>query len=226
MPPQTSLLEASEVANTTNTTVLNASRLDQLEAVRAEAATCTKCRLCEGRTNSVFKDGNPNANLMLIGEGPGQNEDETGIPFVGRAGQLLTQILDSVNISRQNDIYICNIVKCRPPQNRKPQPDEMATCWPYLEAQIQAIQPDIILLCGATAVEGVLKIKTGITKIRGQWFETPYHAKDGSITRAMPIFHPSYLLRNQSKAEGSPKWHTWQDMKNLRTALDTLAAGR
>lgn len=187
-----------------------------LEKLARLAAVCTKCVLSHSRTHSVFSDGNPEASVMLIGEGPGQNEDETGIPFVGRAGQLLTQILSSVGIDRQNDIYICNVVKCRPPQNRKPQPEEMEACFPYLEGQIQAIRPKLILLAGATAVQDILKTKQGITKIRGQWFDTPFGAK------AMPIFHPSYLLRNPSKQQGSPKWLMWQDMKTLKAEMDRL----
>lgn len=188
-----------------------------LEEAAKEAAVCTRCILHTGRTHSVFSDGNPSAPLMLIGEGPGQNEDETGIPFVGRAGQLLTQILASVDIERKTDIYICNTVKCRPPQNRAPQPDEMAACFPYLQAQIDIIRPKLILLAGATALKGVLGIQTGITKVRGQWFDTPFHG-----ARAMPIFHPSYLLRNQSKEKGSPKWLMWQDIQEVRRALDAL----
>jgi DNA polymerase len=155
---------------------------------------------------------------MLIGEGPGQNEDETGVPFVGRAGQLLTQILTSVNIQRDKDIYICNVVKCRPPQNRAPMPEEMAACFPYLEEQIRLVKPRFILLAGATAMKAVLNIKEGITKVRGQWFDTPFEGG----AKAMPIFHPSYLLRNQSKAEGSPKWLMWQDIQEVRRQLDEL----
>lgn len=187
-----------------------------LEELARMASTCTRCVLGNTRTQAVFSDGNPEAAVMLIGEGPGQNEDETGIPFVGRAGQLLTQILASVGIDRKRDIYICNVVKCRPPQNRKPEPEEMAACFPYLEGQIQAIKPKIILLAGATAVQDILKTKQGITKIRGQWFETPFGAK------AMPIFHPSYLLRNPSKQPGSPKALMWEDMKTVKRELDQL----
>jgi DNA polymerase len=188
-----------------------------LEEVAQAAATCTKCVLHCTRTHSVFSDGNPHAKLMIIGEGPGQNEDETGIPFVGKAGQLLTQILASVNIDRKNDVYICNTVKCRPPQNRAPEADEMDACFPYLKAQIDFVQPKLILLAGATAMKSILGIKSGITKIRGQWFDTPYYG-----AKAMPIFHPSYLLRNQSKEKGSPKWLMWQDIQEVRRALDAL----
>lgn len=193
--------------------------LEILKTTQSEAAVCTRCVLHCGRTHSVFADGNPEASLMLIGEGPGQNEDETGLPFVGKAGQLLNQILAAVKIDRAKDIYICNVVKCRPPQNRAPMPEEMQACKPYLETQINLIRPKLILLAGASALKGVLGVQTGITKVRGQWLDTPYYG-----AKAMPIFHPSYLLRNQSKAQGSPKWLMWQDIQEVRKALDALAA--
>jgi uracil-DNA glycosylase family 4 len=188
-----------------------------LEELAREASTCTRCVLSRTRIQAVFSDGDPKASIMLIGEGPGQQEDETGVPFVGRAGQLLTKILESIGIDRKRDIYICNTVKCRTPQNRTPEPEEMAACHPYLEGQIYWVKPKIILLAGAAAVRDVLNTKQGITKIRGQWFDTPFEG-----AQAMPIFHPSYLLRNQSKAEGSPKWLTWQDMKEVKRRLDEL----
>ncbi len=194
-----------------------ASKQDCLDVIAQQAAQCSQCDLHTGRTQSVFSDGNPEAPLMLIGEGPGQHEDESGIPFVGRAGQLLTQILASVDIDRKTDIYICNIVKCRPPQNRAPVPEEMARCFSFLEEQIRIVQPKYILLAGATAMKGVLGIKTGITKVRGQWFDTPY-----GNAKAMPIFHPSYLLRYGSKEKFTPKWFMWQDMKEVRQVLDEL----
>lgn len=190
-----------------------------LDELAARASVCTRCDLQYSRTHAAFSDGNPKASLMLIGEGPGQQEDEQGVPFVGRAGQLLSKILDSVGIDRQNDIYICNTVKCRPPNNRKPEPWEMEACFPYLYGQIHWVRPKIILLCGATAVQDILKTKTGITKLRGRWFETPFFG-----AKAMPIFHPSYLLRNNVWREGSPKWLTYQDMLAVRKELDALAA--
>lgn len=196
-------------------------RAEALEEVAGIAAVCTRCALHKGRTHSVFADGNPDAKLMLIGEGPGQQEDETGVPFVGRAGQLLTRILESVNIDRQKDIYICNTVKCRPPGNRTPEQDEMDMCFTYLKAQLDLVKPQIILLSGGTAVKAVLKTKQGITKVRGQWFDAPdYLGLPG--TKLMPVFHPSYLLRNQSKAKYSPKWWMWQDIREVRKALDAL----
>ncbi len=195
---------------------------DLAELARA-AATCTACALHRGRTCSVFSDGTPHTPIVLIGEGPGQNEDETGIPFVGKAGQLLTQILASVGINRQEHIYICNVVKCRPPQNRAPLPEEMAACSPFLLSQLQLIQPKLILLAGATAVKALLPDeKLGITKLRGRWFPAPT-ALNLPEAKIMPIFHPSYLLRNQSREKGSPKWWMWQDMQEVRRALDALA---
>lgn len=183
--------------------------------LEAKAQKCTKCRLSKTRTKVVFGHGPVPCNLMLIGEGPGEQEDLSGLPFVGRAGQLLTQILASINIDREKDIYIANIVKCRPPENRTPQSDETEACFPYLAAQIDLIKPKIILLAGAPSTKVVLKNEEPISKIRGQWFKLP-----GTEINVMPIFHPSYLLRNQSKEAGSPKWHTWQDMKEIKGALD------
>lgn len=159
--------------------------------------------------------GNRKAKLLIIGEGPGKNEDETGLPFVGRAGKLLDQILESVDIDSNEDSYISNIVKCRPPENRKPSIEEMEACEPWLKEQIRLINPKIILLVGATAVEGILGTKEGITKIRGSWIK-----RNGYLY--MPIFHPSYLLRNSSKEPGKPKWLTWQDMKKVKKKLDSI----
>lgn len=190
---------------------------NSLTAAKSAAAQCTLCGLCQTRTNVVFADGNPQAKLMIIGEGPGATEDEMGLPFVGRAGQLLDRILASVDIDRKRDTYICNVVKCRPPGNRVPLPEEAAACRPYLEAQIEFVKPRLILLAGATAVQHVLKVKDPISRIRGKWF--PY----GNGAKVMPIFHPSYLLRNDSREVGSPKWLMWQDIKEVRRALDALA---
>ena len=187
-----------------------------LEDTAAVALECTRCGLCKTRNNVVFADGNPEAKLMIIGEGPGAKEDEIGLPFVGRAGQLLDRILASVNIDRKRDTYICNVVKCRPPGNRVPTAEEAAACRPFLEAQIEYVKPRLILLAGATAVQHVLQVKDPISRIRGKWFPFKNDA------RVMPIFHPSYLLRNESKEVGSPKWLMWQDIQEVRRALDAL----
>jgi uracil-DNA glycosylase len=176
---------------------------------------CHRCDLGHTRTHAVIGRGNPNASIMIIGEGPGQNEDETGLPFVGKAGQLLDKILASVHFDTEQDVYICNIVKCRPPNNRTPAPEEMDACKPYLLEQIRLVNPKIILLTGATAVKGILADKRGITKIRGQWIPWQEYW-------CMPIFHPAYLLRNPSKEVGSPKWLMWQDIRAVRQKMDQL----
>ena len=184
-----------------------------LSALAAACSACRRCGLAAGRQQVVVSRGEPSARLMVIGEGPGAQEDATGQPFVGRAGQLLDQMLASVKIDSNREAYICNVVKCRPPDNRKPTPEEMAACRPWLERQIAAVNPAVILLAGATAMEGVLGIRGGITKLRGQWRQW-----DGRWL--MPVFHPSYLLRNPSRQEGSPKWLTWQDLQEVRRRLD------
>jgi len=183
--------------------------------VKTIAEKCTKCQLAKGRNKVVFGNGPVPCDLMLIGEAPGADEDAQGLPFVGRAGQLLTKILESVNIKRPDDIYIANTVKCRPPNNRAPLPKEQAACRPYLEAQIKLVKPKIILLAGAPAVKAILKSDTAMSKIRGQWTKLP-----GTDIAVMPLFHPAYLLRNPQKTKGSPKWHTWQDMQEIKNALD------
>jgi uracil-DNA glycosylase len=197
-------------------TLVISQQFSSLEDVAAFAANCRQCGLCETRTHVVFSRGNPAAKLMIIGEGPGQREDETGLPFVGRAGQLLDKILASADIDRDKDVYICNIVKCRPPQNRVPTKEEAEACRPFLEAQLDFVKPRLILLAGATAVQGMLKVKDPISRIRGKWF--PYR----NDAKVMPIFHPSYLLRNDSREVGSPKWLMWQDIKEVKRALDAL----
>ncbi|MBY0449332.1 MAG: uracil-DNA glycosylase [Cyanobacteria bacterium] len=206
--------------NKTLENTLLAAHSASLASLQETVQNCHACLLSKGRTQTVFGEGNPNASVVLIGEGPGQQEDETGRPFVGRAGKLLTEILASVDLQRDRDIYICNVVKCRPPNNRAPLPEEVKACSGYLLGQIAAIKPAIILLCGSTALKSVLGIATPISKVRGQWLETPF----GDNTLAMAIFHPSYLLRNPSKEPGSPKYWMWQDMKALREKLNSLKA--
>ena len=186
-----------------------------LEALAAACSSCERCGLAAGRRHVVVSRGNPAARLMLIGEGPGPQEDDTGRPFVGRAGQLLDRILASVDLDSERDVYICNIVKCRPPDNRRPTPAEMAACRPWLERQIALVDPPLIVLAGATAVEGVLGVKGGISRLRGVW-----QPLDGRW--CLPVFHPSYLLRNPSRQEGSPKWLTWQDMQDVKRRLQQL----
>ena len=187
-----------------------------LEETRHKCAACTKCELGKTRTKSVFSAGIPNHKLMLIGEAPGYWEDQKGEPFVGKAGQLLDKIFESVGLSRQKDVYICNTLKCRPPDNRNPLPEEKEACREYLDTQVNTLKPRIILLCGNIAVQSFIENARGITKVRGQWFDGPHNAK------MMPIFHPSYLLRNDSREKGSPKWLMWQDIQEIKRMYDTL----
>lgn len=190
--------------------------LEKLEKVKKDCFSCQKCELCKTRNNVVFSDGAPNNKLMLIGEAPGFYEDQKGLPFVGKAGQLLDKIFASVGLSREKDVYICNTIKCRPPENRDPLPEEKAACREYLDKQIEILKPKIILLCGRIAMTSMLENPAGITKERGRWFNGP----NGSIM--MPVFHPSYLLRNDSRAKGSPKWLMWQDIQEIKKAYDLL----
>lgn len=190
--------------------------VEDLEDVKQMCQYCDKCALAQSRTNIVFSGGVPNHKLMLIGEAPGYYEDQQGEPFVGKAGQLLDKIFESVGLSRQKDIYICNTLKCRPPNNRDPLPEEKEACRAFLDAQIEILKPRIILLCGKVALSSLLNTSIGITKVRGKWFDGPFGSK------MMPIFHPSYLLRNDSHEKGSPKWLMWQDIQEVKKAYDAL----
>ena len=176
---------------------------------------CHRCGLGDNRTHAVVGRGNLQAPIMIVGEAPGQNEDETGLPFVGKSGQLLEKILASVKLDTEKDVYISNINKCRPPNNRIPTTQEIAACKPYLLEQIRLVDPKIILFTGATALKGLTGDKRTITKIRGTWLEW-----EGRF--CMPIFHPAYLLRNPSREQGSPKWLMWQDIQAVRAKLDDL----
>ena len=177
--------------------------------------SCTKCSLSKGRTNVVFGRGSPKAKIFIIGEGPGQQEDEQGLAFVGRAGKMLNKSFLSVGIDTNEDCYISNIVKCRPPNNRKPKSIEVDNCMPWLNSQIELIKPKVIVLAGSTAVQSYLNINEPISKIRGQWINK------GGI-KYMPIFHPSYLLRNSSNEKGKPKWLTIQDLKKVKKELNSV----
>jgi uracil-DNA glycosylase len=185
-----------------------------LELMKAHCNQCQRCELGATRTNAVVGEGNLNAKIMVVGEGPGQVEDETGRPFVGRSGELLDKILASVKLTRQDNVFICNVVKCRPPENRDPKPAEAEACKGYLLEQIRLINPKIILLTGKIAALHLLGIKNlKITQVRGQWIE-----KDDRLY--MPIFHPAYLLRNPARDVGKPKWLMWQDIQAVRAKFD------
>ena len=183
---------------------------ETLEQIRLDIGDCRRCRLCEGRNKIVFGCGNERSPLVFVGEGPGADEDEQGVPFVGRAGQLLTQMIENTAAKegiaiRRSDVYICNVVKCRPPENRTPLPDEMEICGQFLARQLAVIQPKAIGVLGATAMKALLNTKDGITKLRGKWHKW----------RDIPVmitYHPSYLLRQYNQ---QAKREAWEDLKTL-----------
>ena len=180
---------------------------EALLAIREDIGDCTRCKLHTlGRTQVVFGVGNPDADLMFVGEAPGADEDVQGIPFVGRAGQLLTKIVEAIGLTR-DDVYIANIIKCRPPQNRNPEPDEVATCEPFLFRQIDIIKPKIIVALGKYAAQTLLRSETPISRLRGRQF-------DYRGATLIPTFHPAYLLRNPSS-----KREVWEDMKLVKKLL-------
>jgi uracil-DNA glycosylase len=179
---------------------------DSLEKIRADLGECTRCRLHKGRTKLVFGVGNPKAELVFVGEGPGHDEDIQGEPFVGRAGKLLTQMIEAMGLRRQ-DVYICNVVKCRPPDNRLPEKDEIAICSPFLMRQLDAIHPKVICALGACAAQTLLETTQGITRFRGQWF-------DFRNSKLIATYHPAYLLRNPPA-----KSEVWKDLQKVMAIL-------
>lgn len=181
-----------------------------LEALnRDEVVSCRKCVLCEGRTQTVFGEGSPNANLMFVGEGPGQNEDEQGRPFIGRAGKKLDEMIQAMGFSR-DDVFIANVVKCRPPNNRAPTPAEADACWPHLLRQIMTIQPMVIVTLGGPATKRLVNPKLGITRVRGMWHHFTGLQPDGPSVPVMPTFHPAYLLRAYTKENREKVWSDLQ----------------
>jgi len=185
----------------------NIENIPSLDDLRDFIGDCTRCKLCTGRKNLVFGVGNPNADLMFVGEGPGADEDAQGIPFVGRAGQLLTKIIQGMGFQRE-DVYIANVVKCRPPNNRNPELDEIAMCMPFLKQQIKIIKPKVIMCLGKFAAQTVLDTQISISRLRGNFQEV-----DG--VQVMPAFHPAYLLRNPGM-----KKLMWEDCKKVMAVLN------
>jgi DNA polymerase len=182
-----------------------------LDAIRADIGDCTRCKLCSlGRQQIVFGVGNPAADLMFVGEAPGADEDEQGVPFVGRAGQLLTKIIEAIDL-RRDDVYIANVIKCRPPSNRNPEPDEVAECVPFLFRQIDLIKPKVIVALGTFAAHALLQTDVPISRIRGK-----VHEYRGA--KLIPTFHPAYLLRSPER-----KRDVWEDMKLVRQLLNESA---
>ncbi len=180
-----------------------ASQAEALAAIRADIGDCTRCKLHTGRRHIVFGVGNPHAELMFVGEAPGADEDMKGEPFVGRAGQLLTKIIEAMGLKRE-DVYIANVIKCRPPENRNPEPDEVGTCEPFLFRQIDVIKPKVVVALGKFAAQGLLRTLDPISRLRGRVF-------DYRGAKLIPTFHPAYLLRNPSS-----KREVWEDMKLVK----------
>jgi uracil-DNA glycosylase family 4 len=182
---------------------------ESLDAIRADLGDCRRCKLSSGRKNIVFGSGKPNAELMFVGEAPGADEDEQGLPFVGRAGQLLTKIIEAIGMRRE-EVYICNILKCRPPGNRNPEIDEIASCEPFLFRQIASVQPKVICALGTFGAQTLLRTTEAIGRLRGQLI-------DYRGSKLMATFHPAYLLRNPNE-----KRKVWEDMQIIRNYLNSL----
>jgi DNA polymerase len=190
-----------------------ADALQSLDETRVKS--CTKCSLAETRTQTVFGQGDPNARLVFVGEAPGAEEDRQGLAFVGRAGQLLTKMIEAMGLTR-DQVFICNILKCRPPNNRDPAPDEVSACWPYLDQQLRIIQPEVIVTLGKPAAQTLLRTNTPIGRLRGQWHDyyTSGSPDIGEPTPLMPTYHPAYLLRNPAD-----KGKSWSDLKEVMARL-------
>ncbi len=179
---------------------------DTLLKIREDLGDCKRCKLHKTRHSIVFGDGNPNAQLVFVGEGPGADEDAQGLPFVGRAGKLLTQMIEAMGLQRK-DVYICNVVKCRPPENRQPEKDEVAECSPFLLRQIDTIAPKVIVCLGSTAAQTILQTNRGISHFRGEWIE--FRGR-----KLMATYHPAYLLRNPAA-----KGEVWKDLQKVMAEL-------
>ncbi|WP_407692878.1 uracil-DNA glycosylase [Pyxidicoccus xibeiensis] len=185
----------------------------RLDEIRRELGDCKRCKLCTSRKNIVFGSGNPRAELVFVGEGPGETEDLQGVPFVGAAGELLTKMIEAMGF-RRDDVYICNVVKCRPPGNRNPEPDEIAACEPFLRAQLAAIQPKVVVALGKFAAQTLLRDSTPITRMRGNW-----RTYEG--IQLMPTFHPAYLLRSPAE-----KRKAWEDLQAVMKVLGKQPGSR
>ncbi|MBS3734732.1 MAG: uracil-DNA glycosylase [Phycisphaerae bacterium] len=186
-----------------------------LATLEADAKQCTRCGLCRGRNNVVFGEGDPDADLVFIGEAPGQEEDRQGRPFVGRAGELLTKMIQAMGLTRE-DVYIANVLKCRPPNNRTPGADEISACWDHLVAQLAVIRPKVIVTMGNPATKTMLDTSTGITRLRGRWQSLPMIGEGLGGTAVMPTFHPAYVLRQYT---ADVRGKVWSDLQQVMDAL-------
>jgi len=198
-------------------------KAEALEAIDVnEVRGCVRCGLCESRTQTVFGEVNPDADLVFVGEGPGEEEDRTGRPFVGRAGELLTRMIQAMGLTRQ-DVYICNLVKCRPPGNRVPAVEEIHACWDYLIRQLQIIQPKVIVTLGNPATQNLLDTRVGITKLRGQWQKLPMIGEGLAGIDVMPTFHSAYVLRQYTK---DVRGKVWSDLQQVMDKLGLRPPGQ
>jgi uracil-DNA glycosylase len=195
-----------ERAATATPPALSPGSMPDLPSLQKFVDGCTRCKLSKTRTNIVFGQGNPHAKLMFVGEAPGRDEDEQGLAFVGRAGQLLTKIIEAIGMKR-DDVFICNVLRCRPPDNRNPEPDEVASCMPFLDETIRLVGPRVIVTLGTFAAQAVLGTDESIGRLRGRW-------RTAKGTRIMPTFHPAFLLRSPER-----KKDVWEDMKQVRDHL-------
>ena len=196
------------------TSLPEAESVRRLQVLSETVRACSRCGLAAGRRQTVFARGTGSSGICFIGEGPGQDEDEQGLPFVGKAGQLLDRMIEAMGLSR-DEVYVCNVVKCRPPENRKPEPEEMAACMPYLDEQLELIAPRVIVALGATAVQGLFGPSEGITRLRGRW-----KSYRGEIP-VMPTFHPAYLLRTPAA-----KREVWEDLQEVLKSIGRSVPGR
>lgn len=205
---ESTMVPPSRASRVSSTLSVIESRDPSLQAIREDIGDCHRCRLHEHRKTIVFGEGDPKARLVFVGEGPGADEDASGRPFVGRAGQLLDKIIVAIGLKRE-EVYIANIVKCRPPGNRTPERDEVETCEPFLLRQLAFIRPDVIVALGSPAFQCLLRTREPITRARGEW-------REWNGIKVMPTFHPAFLLRSPDK-----KREVWEDMKKVRDYLNT-----
>jgi uracil-DNA glycosylase len=201
--------DVSQTLSMFETNLGSAAQDESIEKVRTDLGDCRRCKLWPTRTNIVFGSGSPHSSLVFVGEGPGADEDMQGLPFVGRAGQLLTKMIESINLKRE-EVYICNVVKCRPPSNRFPEKDEITACSPFLVRQLEVIKPKIICCLGAAAAQTLLNTKAPIGALRGRF-------RNYRGTQLMVTYHPAYLLRNPSA-----KREVWEDLKKIRASLEQV----
>jgi len=215
MPAGRSELPAAKPATSAPAGTTRQEKAEALAALTEEVQGCTRCALAAGRTQTVFGEGDPDADLVFVGEAPGVEEDATGRPFVGRAGELLTKMIKAMGLSRQN-VYICNMLKCRPPGNRTPNPQEIECCWDFLIRQLQILQPEVIVTLGNPSTKGLLGTREGITRIRGRWQKLPLIGEGLVGIDVMPTFHPAYLLR-QYTPDNRAK--VWSDLREVMRQL-------